>query len=291
MPTNIEKHSVEAARTTGHEWDGITELDTPLPKWWVYVFYATIAVSIVFFVLYPAIPWGTGYTKGVLGYTERTALDETMAAARAAKAEYLQRIVAKTPAEIRSDKDLLNFAMAGGKSAFADNCAPCHGAGGAGRPGYPNLADDDWLWGGGLDAIYTTVRHGIRWSADENTRVSEMPRFGGAGGVLNDAQIADVTQYVLSLSGRSKDPASAKGGAPLFAENCASCHGPNGEGNPEVGAPKLSDAVWLYGDAPETIARQIAAARHGVMPAWEGRLDPATVKMLAVYVHALGGGK
>jgi len=291
MPTNTEKQSVGSTETTGHEWDGITELNTPLPKLWVYIFYATILASIVYFILYPAIPWINGYTKGVLGYTERTALDETMAAAQAAKAGYLKRIAAKTPAEIRADADLLNFAMAGGKSAFADNCAPCHGGGGAGRPGFPSLADDDWLWGGSLEAIQTTLRHGVRWAADENTRVSEMPRFGGPDGVLKAAQIADVTQYVLSLGGKSKDPASAKGGAPLFAEHCASCHGANGEGNPEVGAPMLSDAVWLYGGTPELIARQIGAARHGVMPAWEGRLDAATIKMLTVYVHALGGGK
>jgi len=291
MPTNTETRPGRTTETTGHDWDGITELNTPLPRLWVYIFYATIVASIVYLILYPAIPWVSGYTKGVLGYTERAALDETMAAARAAQAGYLQRIAEKTPAEIRGDADLLNFAMAGGKSAFADNCAPCHGAGGAGRPGYPNLADDDWLWGGSLEAIHTTVRFGVRWSGNEKTRVSEMPRFGGADGVLKPAQIADVTQYVLSLNGKSKDPASAKGGAPLYAENCASCHGANGEGNPEVGAPKLSDAVWLYGDTPETIARQIGAARHGVMPAWEGRLDSATIKMLTVYVHALGGGK
>jgi cytochrome c oxidase cbb3-type subunit 3 len=290
MPTNTESKSVGTTETTGHEWDGITELDTPLPRLWLHIMYASIAVSIVYFVLYPGIPWLSGHTKGLLGHTERAALEETMAAARAEKAVYLERIDAMTPGDVRKDPELLNFAMAGGKSAFADNCAPCHGAGGAGRPGFPSLADDAWLWGGTLEAIHTTLRYGVRWAANEQTRVSEMPRFGGADGVFTSAQIADVTQYVLSLSGRSRDPASAKGGAPLYAENCASCHGPNGEGNPEVGAPKLSDAVWLYGDTAALIARQIGASRHGVMPAWEGRLDPATLKMLAVYVHALGGG-
>lgn len=291
MPTNTEKQSGEARRTTGHEWDGITELDTPLPRLWVYIFYATIAASIVYFILFPAIPWFTGHTKGVLGYTERRALEKSMAAAQAAKATYMRQIAAKTPAEIRADPNLLNFAMAGGKSAFAVNCAPCHGGGGAGRPGFPSLADDAWLWGGSLDAIYRTVRYGIRWSANKNTRVSEMPRFGGPDGLLTEAQIADVTQYVLSLSGRSKDPASAKAGAPLFAENCAACHGASGEGNQELGAPTLSDAVWLYGGTAAAIARQIRNPRQGVMPAWEGKLDTATIKMLTVYVHALGGGK
>ena len=291
MPTNGARSPGETTETTGHEWDGITELDTPLPRWWLYVFYATVAASVVYFVLYPAIPWVTGYSKGLLGHTERAALDAAMAEARAAKAGYLQRIAGKTPAEIRQDAELLNFAMAGGKSAFADNCAPCHAPGGAGRPGYPSLADDAWLWGGSLDAIHTTLRHGVRWTQDERTRVSEMPRFGGADGVFSAAQIADVTQYVLSLGGRSKDPASAKGGAPLFAEHCASCHGSGGEGNQELGAPNLSDAVWLYGGTAAQIARQISIPQHGVMPAWEGRLDAATIKMLTVYVHELGGGK
>jgi cytochrome c oxidase cbb3-type subunit III len=290
MPTKPEKDTAGDTLIRSHEWDGIQEMDNPLPRWWLYVFYASIAVSLLYFVLYPAIPFLHSHTTGLLGYTSRKALDEEMEKAKAAQATYIHQIQAKTPAEIRSDTNLLNFALAGGKAAFGVNCAPCHGAGGAGRPGFPSLADDDWLWGGTLDAIQQTVRHGIRWQADETTRQSEMPRFG-ADAMLKPDQIGDVAQYVLSLTNRATDAAAAKKGAAVFAEQCAVCHGPKGQGNQELGAPSLTDAVWLYGSSLQDILHQVNAPRLGVMPAWQGRLDDATIKMLTVYVHSLGGGK
>lgn len=290
MPTKPEKDTADTTLIRSHEWDGIQEMDNPLPRWWLYVFYATIAVSLVYYVLYPAIPFINGHTTGTLGYTAREELQTELAAAKAAQAQYIEKIAAKTPAQIEADPELLNFALAGGKAAFADNCAPCHGAGGAGRPGFPSLADDVWLWGGSIDTIQQTLRHGIRWQADENTRQSEMPRFG-KDALLTPAQISDVAQYVLSLTNAATDAKAAERGAKVFEEQCMACHGKGGVGNQELGAPRLSDAVWLYGGTLEDILRQISAARHGVMPAWQGRLDEPTLKMLTVYVHSLGGGK
>ncbi|MDH3702594.1 MAG: cytochrome-c oxidase, cbb3-type subunit III [Alphaproteobacteria bacterium] len=290
MPTKIEKDAVTGQDTTGHEWDGIKELNTPLPRWWLYVLYATILISIVYFVLYPAIPWGTGYTEGLLGHTERKALEKSMSELRASRAVYIDEIAKAPLDEIRARPELFKFAAAGGKSAFADNCAPCHAAGGAGRPGFPSLADDIWLWGGKLTEIEQTIRHGVRWEKDEDTRLSEMPRFG-ADKILATAEIEQLATYVLSLSGGGTASAGETTTAALYTEQCASCHGPAGQGNREFGAPRLADAVWLYGGSREAVARQIAAPRHGVMPAWGGRLDAATIKMLTLYVHSLGGGE
>jgi cytochrome c oxidase cbb3-type subunit 3 len=290
MPTKSEKDRAAEELIRDHEWDGIQEMDNPLPRWWLYIFYASIAVSLVYYVLYPSIPFFNSHTTGLLDYTERKALDVELAKAAEAQSAYIRQIDANAPAAIRADANLLNFALAGGRAAFADNCAPCHGAGGAGRPGFPSLADDSWLWGGTIEAIEQTIRHGVRWQQDDATRLSEMPRFG-ADALLNPAQIADVTQYVLALTNRATDAAAAQKGAAAFAEQCAVCHGEKGEGKQDIGAPQLSDAVWLYGDSPKDILLQISAARHGVMPAWQGRLDEATIKMLTVYVHSLGGGK
>ena len=160
------------------------------------------------------------------------------------------------------------------------------GAGGAGNTGFPNLVDDDWLWGGNIDQIYATIQHGIR-NADDNSRQSLMPRYG-ADGLLTGPQVAAVTDYVLSLSGRGK--ASAEG-TKIWQENCAACHQADGKGNQELGSPNLTDGIWLYGGDRESIYRSIFYARHGSMPAGSGRLDDATIKMLAIYVHALGGGR
>jgi cytochrome c oxidase cbb3-type subunit III len=289
MPTKVEKDLITGTDTTGHEWDGIKELDTPLPKWWLYTFYASIVFAFVYVILYPAIPLGGSHTTGVLGWSKRAELDEQIAKARAHQADFVARINAATFAVIRSDADLLNFALTGGRAAFADNCAPCHAAAGAGRPGFPNLADDEWLWGGKIEQIYQTIRHGAR-NEDGDAHVSTMPSFG-VDQVLKPEQINDVAEFVLSLSGQSKDAAAAKRGAPIFAENCAACHGDAGKGNAELGAPNLADPIWLYGGKKADIVAQINRPRLGVMPSWAGRLDPATLKMLAVYVHSLGGGQ
>ena len=289
MPTKVEKDAVTGTETTGHEADGIKELNTPLPRWWVWTFYATIIWAIGYWVLYPAWPSLSDYTKGILGWTQRGHLAEELRAAQAQKAVYLNRFAEASFADIRGDQELLDFAIAGGRTVFADNCVPCHGAGGAGAKGYPNLADDDWLWGGDMEAIYTTLRYGIRSGHDE-TRLSAMPRFG-ADGILNPEEISDVAEYVLSLSATSSDVAAAKRGAAVYEENCAACHGLDGEGTQELGAPALRDSIWLYGGDKDTVVETITYARGGVMPAWEERLDKTTVRVLTVYVHSLGGGQ
>jgi cytochrome c oxidase cbb3-type subunit III len=289
MPTKIEKDQLTGRETTGHDWDGLKELNTPLPRWWLYTFYACILFALVWVVLYPALPIsGAG---GLLGYTSRQALDASLVEEGAARAPMLARIGKATPAQIVADPELRAFAVAGGRIAFANNCAPCHGSGGQGAAGgYPNLADDDWLWGGSLTAIHQTIEHGIRNTQDPAARVSQMPRFLQTG-TLKAAQVDDVAEYVLSLSGTGTDPAAARRGAPLYAEGCVACHGEKGEGNQELGAPRLSDRIWLYGGDKASVTQSIGYARAGVMPPWAGRLDPATINMLTVFVHSLGGGE
>jgi cytochrome c oxidase cbb3-type subunit III len=289
MPTKIEKDAITGRDTTGHDWDGIKELNTPLPKWWLYVFYACIVWSLGYYVLYPSWPTLSSHLQGTAGYWSRAELEQQLQAQAEQRAPYVKRISAAPLSEIRKDPDLYNFAMAGGRAAFGENCAACHGPGGGGAKGFPNLADDDWLWGGDIDNVLRTITFGVR-NANGDSRQSQMPRFG-ADGVLTAPQIDDVAEYVLSLSGNSKDAAAAGRGAPVFAENCAVCHGEKGTGNQEVGAPNLTDRIWLYGGDKATIVQTITYSRNGNMPAWSERLDPATVKMLAVYVHSLGGGK
>jgi cytochrome c oxidase cbb3-type subunit 3 len=285
----VETDAATGTPTTGHEWDGIKELNTPLPKWWLYVLYATIAWSVVWWLLYPSWPGITGYFGGILGYDQNAALEEQMAAADAARAGQLERLASASLEEIAADPELMNIAFAGGQAAFADNCAPCHGLGGAGQGFYPTLADDAWLWGGTLEAIQQTILHGVR-SADPDTRFNEMPAFGALQ-MLSREQIDDVAEYVLQLSGAKHDEAAALRGAPVFAEQCAACHGEDGRGIEDLGGPSLADQIWLYGGDKASIVAQIYRPRHGVMPAWTGRLSPATIKSLAVYVHALGGGQ
>lgn len=277
------------ADTTGHEWDGITELNKPLPKWWLYVFYATIVWAVGYWLLMPAWPLVSSYTTGWLGYSQRQSVAEELDQAKAAKSGFRQQIAGSDLAAINADPELLSFALAGGEAAFGDNCAPCHGRGAQGAFGYPNLRDDSWLWGGSLDAIHQTVEHGIR-ADDPKTRTSQMPAFGRMG-LLNATQVNDVAEYVLSLSGRAGDDAAARQGTKIFADNCSPCHGKDGKGNQTLGAPDLTDELWLYGGEKTTIAETIINSRNGVMPAWAGRLDPETIKELAIYVHSLGGGQ
>jgi cytochrome c oxidase cbb3-type subunit III len=286
MPTKIEKDSISGQETTGHEWDGVKELNTPLPTWWVYTFYATIVFAVVYCVLYPAVPSLGGHTAGLLGYTNRAALTQSLEEQNRERAKFVDRIRSASFAQIRQDPELFNFAVAGGRSAFQTNCMQCHGAGGAGSTGFPSLADDDWLWGGKIDQIHQTIQFGVR-NANEKSRQILMPRYG-ADGLLTPDQVGVVTDYVLSLSGKGKATAE---GAKLFQEQCAACHQPDGKGNLEMGAPNLTDGLWLYGGSRDAVYRSIFYARNGSMPAWGERLDEATLKMLALYVHALGGGK
>ena len=276
--------------TTGHEWDGIKELNNPLPRWWLYTFYATVVWAIGYCVLYPAWPGISDATKGVLGWSSRGAVAAELQQVAQARAELVGRVEATPVEQLPNDPKLMRFAVEGGKSAFKVYCVQCHGSGAAGGKGYPNLNDDDWLWSGSLAGIEETIREGIRNPDHDRTRTSAMPAFG-RDGVLQPAQISDVVAHVRTISGQQRQDAAARRGALLFAENCAACHGPGGTGNRDLGAPNLADAIWLYGGDPDSIRATIANSRNGVMPRWGHRLDPVTIRMLAAYVHSLGGGE
>ncbi len=290
MSEHHDIDQVSGRSTTGHEWDGIKELNTPLPRWWVLTFYACILWAVGYWLVYPAWPLVTGYTSGVLHYTNRGAVADELAKLEALRGEKLKVLASASLGDIEKDPALLSLARARGKTVFADNCAPCHGSGAAGAKGYPNLNDDDWLWGGSLDQILQTIQFGAR-SGDAKAHEGQMLAFG-RDGMLKPDQITTVANYVRSLSGLSTAPGfDAAAGKKIFAENCVSCHGDAGKGNPEFGAPNLTDQIWLYGSDEATIEETITNGRAGVMPAWIGRLDPVTIRALTVYVHSLGGGK
>ncbi|MFL5338220.1 MAG: cytochrome-c oxidase, cbb3-type subunit III [Geminicoccaceae bacterium] len=290
MAAKGDRDAVTGVETTGHEWDGIRELNNPLPKWWVYTFYVSIAIAVVMWVLFPSWPTGRSYFPGLLRSNERLDFERRYAAAKSAQSQWTDRIAALDAAAIQVDPELVQFAIAGGEKSFKNNCATCHGLGGAGQGFFPSLADDSWIWGGTIDQIELTIRHGIRNGEDPDARDNAMPAFG-VDGLLDKGQIADVTQHVLSLTHRATDAEAAGRGAAVFAENCASCHGEEGQGVQELGGPALNDMIWLYGGEPSQITAQIHRPRLGVMPNWQGRLDDTTIKMLAVYVHSLGGGQ
>lgn len=281
------KHIDEATGTptVGHEWDGIEELDTPLPRWWLITFVLCIIFAFGYVIFYPAIPLANEATPGTLGWSSRGDLADEMAADAARRAP-IYKAIAETPIEaLPADQALLGQAIEGGRAAFKVHCVQCHGAGAAGSPGYPNLNDDDWLWGGDLQAIEHTLINGIRNPDYDDTRFSQMPAFGE---VLGEREIEQLITHVRSLSGLEKP---SRAGAALFAENCAACHGEDGKGIRDLGAPNLSDSIWLYGEERKTLKHTITYARNGVMPRWNNRLSPVTIRMLAAYVHSLGGGE
>jgi cytochrome c oxidase cbb3-type subunit 3 len=276
--------------TTGHVWDGdLKELNKPLPRWWLLTFYATTLWAIGYWIAYPAWPMFNDYTKGMLGYSQRQAVTQELANAKAAQGEFRTALEKTALADISKNPEVLRFATASGQASFASNCAPCHGRGAQGSKGFPNLNDDDWIWGGKIEDVEKTIQHGIRSEA-KDTRASVMPRFG-LDKLLDEKQISDTAEYVLSLTGKSTDKDAAARGAATFAEQCSVCHGEQATGNQELGAPNLTDAIWLYGGDKADVMQTIATGRGGMMPQWASRLDPATVKSLAVYVHGLGGGK
>ncbi|WP_050404863.1 cytochrome-c oxidase, cbb3-type subunit III [Bradyrhizobium embrapense] len=288
--TDRDFDQISGRSTTGHEWDGIKELNTPLPRWWISTFYATVLWAIAYWVVYPAWPLLSSYTTGVFHYSARASVANDLAGLEKLRAEKMAVLGKVSLTEIETDPALLALARARGKTVFADNCAPCHGSGGAGAKGYPNLNDDDWLWGGSLDQIQQTIQFGAR-SGHAQAHGGQMLAFG-RDGILRKDEIATVANYVRSLSGLSTVATfDAAAGARIFADNCAACHGENAKGNQELGAPNLTDHIWLYGSDEETLIETISYGRAGIMPAWSGRFDPITIKALAVYVHSLGGGQ
>ncbi len=287
---------ISGIETTGHEWDGIKELDNPLPRWWLILFYASIVYSLVYWVLMPAwpglpgAPGASDHTAGLRNHSDRALVQEDVNALRAARADDFAALAAADFSKLSSEDPLFRFAQEAGESAFGDNCATCHRTGGAGGPGYPSLADNDWLWGGTLADIEHTIRVGIR-SDHPEARFNLMPAYG-RDQIFTAAEVEEATDYVVQISGgEPADAAAAARGAALFAVQCVSCHGADGKGIRTMGAPDLTDQVWLYGGTREAIKAQIVNGRGGVMPTWEARLDAGTIKALAIYVHALGGGE
>jgi cytochrome c oxidase cbb3-type subunit 3 len=280
--------------TTGHEWDGIEELNNPLPRWWVWIFYATIVWGIWYTIAYPAWPMLKEATSGYLGYSTRQNVADEIAAVEAQNAEILAKLETTELAAIADDAELHQFAVNGGAAIFLANCSQCHGSGAAGAKGYPNLLDDDWIWGGTIEEIAYTVEHGIRNEQSPDARWTEMPAFGE---ILPKEEISAVVQHLLAISGQEHDATQLALGEEVYLNNCAGCHGDAGEGIREMGAPQLNDAIWLYGGDEATLTETVMNARFGVMPAWGAEWQPAAgltgaeVKAVSSYVHQLGGGE
>lgn len=295
MAGTPEKDAISGQSTTGHEWDGIKELNTPLPKWWVYVFYATIIWSIGYWVVYPTWPTAESFTAGMFGYNSRIEVGQELQQAKAAHADKIEAVAENDVSAIAADANLRQYAMRGGEVLFKENCVPCHQAGGMGAVGYPTLADDEWLWGGDLESIQTTLTDGIRSDLSSATRLSEMPTFGE---FLSQEEISDVADYVLAMA---QGNPSAGPGQDIYVEQCAMCHSSDGmkpvsDGNNMLGAPALANQIWLNSGPGQPmeksdIVAQVSNPSHGVMPAWGGRLSEEEIKMLTVYVHSLGGGQ
>lgn len=285
-----ERDPVTGRTTTGHEWDGLKELNTPLPKWWFWTFVATVIWGIGYAVVYPSVPWINTYYPGLIGYSQRATVTAEVKALEARRSAVMDKLRSVPLSEVKKDEALYAVAMTAGRLTFAENCQACHGAGGAGRPGFPALAGDAWIWGGSMAAIQQTITYGIR-NAHPESRVSQMPRYG-ADGLLKEAEIDAVTDFVMTLY--KPDAAAGAGaakGATIYAENCAACHGDKGEGKRDIGAPMLRSSVHLYGDTRTAVRAQISNPKQGVMPNWNTRLDEATIRAVTLYVHGLGGGE
>ena len=275
--------------TTGHTWDGIEELNNPLPRWWLWCFYLTIIWGIGYTIAFPAWPLISGATAGVLGYSTRGEVAQDIEAARAANADLEMQLASADLSTLAENQELYRYAVSSGAAVFRNNCSQCHGSGAAGAVGYPNLLDDDWLWGGTHEEIAYTIRHGIRNEADDDARYSEMPAYGE---FMEKEEIAGLVEYVRSLSGLEYDAALAEAAGEAFADNCAACHGDAGMGDRSQGAPNLTDAIWLYGGDRASLTETITNARFGVMPPWgPPRMTEAQVQAVATYVHQLGGGE
>ncbi|MGB3315812.1 MAG: cytochrome-c oxidase, cbb3-type subunit III [Albidovulum sp.] len=276
--------------TTGHEWDGIREWDNPMPRWWLWTFYATIIWGIGYTIAYPAWPLVTSATQGLIGQNNRIAVAEDIRRFEDANAPVEAKLVAADLTEVSSDPELVNYTQNAGGAIFRTWCAQCHGSGAAGAKGYPNLLDNDWLWGGTMEDIHLTISHGIRNTEDPDARYSEMPRFG-ADELLEPEQIDQVVQYVLQLSGQEHDAGLAGEGAVVYADNCSACHAEDGTGDRFQGAPNLTDAIWLYGGDAASLTETVSNARFGVMPGWTGRLSEADIRAVSAWVHSRGGGE
>jgi cytochrome c oxidase cbb3-type subunit III len=290
MSTDKPNNKPGEVETTGHSWDGIEEFNNPLPRWWLWTFYACIVYALLYSIAYPAWPLVKKATPGILGYSTRANVAKEIERFDAMNAPIEARLVSAELTEIPADPELMNYSVNAGAAVFQTWCAQCHGSGAAGvqASGYPNLLDDDWLWGGTIEDIHLTITHGIRNEQDPDARYSEMPVFGE---ILEEGEIAQVVQYVRKLSGQDHDAALAAPGETVFLDNCAACHMEDGTGDRFQGAPNLTDAIWLYGGSEDAITFTVTNARFGVMPTWQARLSEADIRAVATYVHQLGGGE
>ena len=286
--TKHETDEETGVDTTGHEWDGIKELNNPLPRWWLWCLYLTIIWGVGYMIAYPAWPMISGATKGVLGYSTRGEVAAEIDRFEAQNADLRASLMDVDLGFLKDDANLQRFAYANGAAVFRTNCSQCHGSGAAGELGYPNLLDDDWLWGGTIQDIAYSIDHGIRNETDPDANWSQMPAYGE---VLSSDEIDSAVQYVMQLAGSEFDGAIASAGAVIFDEQCAACHGDDGTGSRDVGAPNLTDAIWLYGSDNVAVTETVTNARFGVMPAWGQRLTRSDINAVATYVHGLGGGE
>jgi cytochrome c oxidase cbb3-type subunit III len=289
-----EKKNPNEPETTGHSWDGIQEYNNPLPRWWLWTFYATIIWGVGYTIAYPAWPLVREATPGLLGFSTRAQVQADIDSVAMRNAALTERLANVELASIAEDQELYSFAVNGGAAVFRNNCSQCHGSGAAGARGYPNLLDDDWLWGGTLDEIAYTITHGIRNEQSPDALWSQMPAFGE---ILESEEIAAVVQHVLALSGQDHDPTLAATGEEVYLDQCAACHMDDGTGDRFQGAPNLTDAIWLYGGDVDSLTETVTYSRFGVMPAWSQEFRPAQgltqaqINAVATYVHQLGGGE
>ncbi|WP_064682821.1 cytochrome-c oxidase, cbb3-type subunit III [Rhizobium bangladeshense] len=285
-----EVDPVSGRKTTGHIWNGIKELDTPIPRGVLLFLIVTHVFAVLWWFLLPTWPLGRTYTKGLLGIDQKTTVEETLREGTDARASWMSKIDSMSYDEIRADERLMATVRTTGNQLFGDNCAACHGRDGKGGNNYPDLTDDDWLWGGGPEKIQQTLMVGIN-SRHPETRVAQMPAFG-RDEMLDRQQVLDVAAYVISLNdpttSTAKNVNQIDKGREVFLTTCAACHGENAKGKPDVGAPNLTDGQWVYGGSLQSIVDTIHGGRQGHMPTWDERLSPSEIKILALYVNALG---
>lgn len=287
---NKDIDTTTGIETTGLEWDGLKELNNPLPKWWVIIFLICCIWAIFYWIIFPSWPiyfseGERGGTRGVIGWTQYNKLDEEISKIKELKKDYLEVFRENSYEEIFKNEKIYAFSIAGGKSAFKNYCSTCHGIGGEGRIGYPNLNDDDWIWGGSIEKIEQTIKFGIR-ADHENTRYSEMPSFID---IFTEKQIEELATYIVKLNKNENIESSTD---ELFKESCGTCHLENGRGNQEIGGPNLVDSIWLYSNGEIfEIMNQLKNPKHGNMPAWVERLNEDTIRQISIYVYSLGGGE
>ena len=284
----VERDAPSGYLTTGHEWNGIKELNSPIPGIVFFFIAVTHVWALGYWLLMPAFPLGTTYTKGLLGADDRRSVMESVKGMQAARAAWVEQVEKKSYAEIQADRLLMISVREGGRSLFGDNCAPCHGQNARGAPSFPDLTRSS-LWGSTPEELAETIRIGVN-SSHRESRVSQMPALG-RDLVLKGNDISNVVAYVQSLGGTT--PATPAGNIPagtlaagkaVYAEHCAACHGPEGKGKIDVGAPDLTDSYWTHGSDAASLHGVVWGGLRGVMPSWEGRLSNAERKILALYL-------